>query len=118
MQPDPVSGNGFTICTWFKATTTLDNKGAEYNPLVSTWIDGKGWELRVDDQNQVSFVVGTQTGPIFQVAVKIKGGDLASEEGRKKWHHVCGMYYGSAQSQVGILVNGMVKAPPPQNECH
>jgi len=107
VQPDSTSGDGFTVCIWFKATEALDPNGAEYNPLASTWIDGKGWELRLNDQSQVSFVLGTQAGPIFQVSVKIKGGHLDTADGRTKWHHACGIYYGSTKSQVGVLVNGM-----------
>ena len=106
IQPDPVTGNGFTVCLWFKATEALDDNGAEFNPLASKWIEGKGWELRVDHHSHVVFVVGTVSGPVFEVKAQIKNGDLASIAGRNQWNHACGIYYGSAQSQVAVLVNG------------
>ena len=68
MQPDSTD-SGFTICMWFKATVVLDSRGAEYNPLASKWVDGKGWELRVDEQSQVTFVVATTSGPFFHVGI-------------------------------------------------
>ena len=105
LQPDS-TGSGFTICLWFKATVALDSRGAEYNPLASKWVDGKGWELRVDEQSQVTFIVATSSGPFFQVATKIKNSNFFVEESRNKWHHVCGIYYGATQSKVAVLVNG------------
>ena len=104
-QPDIVTGNGFSVCLWFKATKPLDKNGAEYNPLASKWVEGKGWELRVDHNSKVVFVVGTESGPIFKIGARIKNSDLNSIEGRKQWNHACGIYYGS-KSQISVLVNG------------
>ena len=79
-QPSAATGQGFSICMWFKPTADTfpdslfigETVGEELAlPLASKWIEDKGWELRVTSAGRVSFHVGNANGEPFKAATTI-----------------------------------------------